>query len=80
MSRDSCVSGITVMLVSCDILWLLPSAPRFEAGTGPIHLFSVECRGSEVKLLDCPHSVAEGESICTHSKDIGIECGESEVK
>jgi len=46
---------------------------HFGAGTGPIHLDSVDCNGHESNLLDCLHSSVVN---CTlgHSEDAGVRC------
>ena len=43
----------------------------FGPGTGPIHLDSVQCTGSENSLFDCGF---ESNNNCTHSQDVGIRC------
>ena len=49
------------------------SSAHFGAGTGPIHLDSVDCSGDENYLIDCPRS-----STVTcyngHSEDAGVRC------
>ena len=46
---------------------------HFGAGTGPIHLDGVDCRGSESRLIDCSRSPSVN---CTnnHSEDAGVRC------
>ena len=49
------------------------SRAHFGAGTGPIHLDNVGCRGNERNLTDCPHSSS---IYCYrgHSEDAGVRC------
>jgi hypothetical protein len=42
-----------------------------SSGTGPIHMDDVHCRGSELRLLDCPHTTDHN---CIHYEDAGIIC------
>ena len=62
--------------MSCSLIFL-DSVPfggaHFGAGTGPIHLDSVGCSGSEHRLIDCPHDLFVN---CTnnHSEDAGVRC------
>jgi serine protease 12 (motopsin) len=46
---------------------------HFGAGTLPIHLDNVQCRGTETSLIQCPH-YTWGEHDCVHGDDIGISC------
>ena len=48
----------------------------FGAGTGPIHLDNMRCRGNETSLLDCPrhNNLAVGVHNCRHREDVGVRC------
>ena len=43
----------------------------FGAGTGPIHLGSVQCDGTEANLVECPRGNTD---LCTHADDAGVTC------
>ncbi|XP_037396135.1 scavenger receptor cysteine-rich type 1 protein M130-like [Pygocentrus nattereri] len=43
------------------------------AGEGPIWLNRVKCRGTEIHLWDCPHSL-KNHTDCSHSQDAGVTC------
>ena len=44
---------------------------RYGAGSGQIYRNSLQCSGSELRLVDCPHgSIAS----CTHQDDAGLAC------
>ncbi|XP_036431266.1 scavenger receptor cysteine-rich type 1 protein M130-like [Colossoma macropomum] len=45
----------------------------FGAGEGPIWLNRVKCRGNEIHLWDCPHSL-KNHTDCSHSQDTGVTC------
>ncbi|XP_071482224.1 scavenger receptor cysteine-rich domain-containing protein DMBT1-like [Diadema antillarum] len=44
-------------------------------GDGPIHLSYVGCIGNETGLVSCNITYSDdGNSSCTHSKDVGVDC------
>uniref|UniRef100_A0A3B4E2L6 SRCR domain-containing protein n=1 Tax=Pygocentrus nattereri TaxID=42514 RepID=A0A3B4E2L6_PYGNA len=45
----------------------------FGAGEGPIWLSRVKCRGNEIHLWDCPHSL-KNHTDCSHKQDAGVTC------
>ncbi|XP_037396119.1 antigen WC1.1-like [Pygocentrus nattereri] len=45
----------------------------FGAGEGPIWLNRVKCRGNEIHLWDCPHSLKD-HTDCSHKQDAGVTC------
>uniref|UniRef100_A0A3B4CNT1 SRCR domain-containing protein n=1 Tax=Pygocentrus nattereri TaxID=42514 RepID=A0A3B4CNT1_PYGNA len=45
----------------------------FGAGEGPIWLNRVKCRGNEIHLWDCPHSL-KNHTDCSHKQDAGVTC------
>ena len=51
------------------------SNAHFGAGTGPIYLDDVGCRGSENRLIDCSH-VPYRYVRCLHGhlEDAGVRC------
>ena len=46
----------------------------YGPGTGPIHLGSLQCTGTETSLTLCPSNSAMG---CTHMNDAGVACQSS---
>uniref|UniRef100_A0A3B4E861 SRCR domain-containing protein n=1 Tax=Pygocentrus nattereri TaxID=42514 RepID=A0A3B4E861_PYGNA len=48
----------------------------FGAGEGPIWLSRVKCRGNEIHLWDCPHSL-KNHTDCSHKQDAGVTCAAS---
>uniref|UniRef100_A0A8C7PKY5 SRCR domain-containing protein n=1 Tax=Oncorhynchus mykiss TaxID=8022 RepID=A0A8C7PKY5_ONCMY len=49
---------------------------RFGKGSGSISLDDLACSGSEVSLLQCPHS-GLGNHDCGHHEDAGVTCAEN---
>ncbi|XP_036416748.1 scavenger receptor cysteine-rich type 1 protein M130-like [Colossoma macropomum] len=45
----------------------------FGAGEGNIWLNRVKCRGNEIHLWDCPHSL-KNHTDCSHRQDAGVTC------
>ncbi|KAL6460129.1 hypothetical protein MHYP_G00318880 [Metynnis hypsauchen] len=50
----------------------------FGVGEGTIWLNRVKCRGNEIHLWDCPHSL-KNHTDCSHSQDAGVTCAEISV-
>ncbi|XP_072566349.1 antigen WC1.1-like isoform X7 [Paramormyrops kingsleyae] len=50
----------------------------FERGNGNIWLNEMNCRGDELHLWDCPHSLQE-QSSCSHKEDAGVTCAGSSL-
>ncbi|XP_029107710.1 deleted in malignant brain tumors 1 protein-like [Scleropages formosus] len=46
----------------------------FGRGNGPIWLNEVKCWGSERHLWDCPHSLQDHRTSCSHKEDAGVTC------
>ncbi|NXX78862.1 NETR protein, partial [Urocolius indicus] len=51
----------------------LASEGDYGAGQGFILLDDVSCVGTELSLLDCPHS-NWGQHDCSHAEDVGVRC------
>ena len=47
---------------------------RYGMGTGPIHIYNLQCEGFEDDLIDCDHDPAQF-AVCNHKDDVGIVCG-----
>ena len=50
-------------------------ARYYGAGSGPIWLSNVGCRGSEDHIDRCSHSDWGNVGTCKHSQDVGVNCG-----
>ena len=44
---------------------------HFGPGTGPIHIGSASCDGSEQRIVDCQLRYENG---CVHSEEAGVNC------
>ena len=47
------------------------SLQMFGQGSGPIHMNNVGCTGTELSLIDCPHSRSHS---CSHRDDAAVQC------
>ncbi|KAI4889110.1 hypothetical protein NFI96_027342, partial [Prochilodus magdalenae] len=45
----------------------------FGVGSGPVWLNRVRCRGNEIHLWDCPHSL-KNHTDCSHRQHAGVTC------
>ncbi|KAG1952921.1 deleted in malignant brain tumors 1 protein-like [Pimephales promelas] len=50
----------------------------FGAGEGVVWMNRVECRGNEIHLWDCPHSL-ENHTDCSHKDHAGLTCADLSV-
>ena len=57
--------------VFCPAASLTQPGGTYGAGSGPIHLGSLQCTGNEVNVTDCPNGSI---SSCTHANDAGLTC------
>ena len=50
-----------------------PGGAHFGAGSGPIWLDDLACRGTEARLADCSAS-SIGTHNCNHNEDASVRC------
>ena len=50
-----------------------PGPGAFGEGSGPIYYDNVECRGAELRLVNCPNP-GTGVHNCVHADDAGVVC------
>lgn len=64
--------------VDHDIILMLLQGARhsyfaaYGHGSGPVHLSSVRCTGSESSLINCSYST--NHPTCTHGNDAAVQC------
>ena len=46
-------------------------AAYFGQGSGPVHIGTIQCDGTEQTIMDCHLNY---ENNCVHSEDAGVEC------
>ena len=58
-------------MLSCLFAGAVPlRSAHFGPGTGPIHIGSASCDGSEQRIVDCQ---LQYENMCVHSEDAGVQ-------
>ena len=70
-------SVVTVVCAVCRSAAQAYRNARYGAGPprSPLWLDDVQCRGSEIRLLDCPARPL-GTHNCVHGEDAAVSCGE----
>ncbi|KAL6460140.1 hypothetical protein MHYP_G00318990 [Metynnis hypsauchen] len=61
--------------LGCGPVLSADGSAAFGAGEGPIWLNRVKCRGNEIHLWDCPHSLKD-HTDCSHRQDAGVTCAD----
>ncbi|XP_036416747.1 scavenger receptor cysteine-rich type 1 protein M130-like [Colossoma macropomum] len=64
--------------LGCGLALSADGSAVFGAGEGPIWLNRVKCRGNEIHLWDCPHSLKK-HTDCSHKQDAGVTCKDISV-
>ncbi|KAL6460117.1 hypothetical protein MHYP_G00318760, partial [Metynnis hypsauchen] len=62
--------------LGCGLALSADGSAVFGAAEGPIWLNRVKCRGNEIHLWDCPHSLKD-HTDCSHRQDAGVTCAGS---
>ena len=73
-TKNSCTSLYKVLslILSMQLKGARPySIYPFVQGNGPIHVDNVRCAGTELSLIDCPHSRSHS---CSHRDDAAVQC------
>ncbi len=59
-----------------DLIPVKKSALLYGRGNGTILLDDLDCRGSEMNLLQCKSDIHKNaRHDCTHEEDAGVKCG-----
>ncbi|KAI4873075.1 hypothetical protein NFI96_026671, partial [Prochilodus magdalenae] len=61
--------------LGCGPVLSVDGSSVFGAGNGTIWLSRVRCRGNEIHLWDCPHSL-RNHTDCSHRQHAGVTCAE----
>ncbi|KAI4872555.1 hypothetical protein NFI96_018839, partial [Prochilodus magdalenae] len=59
--------------LACGLALSADGSSVFGAGSGPVWLNRVKCRGNEIHLWDCPHSL-KNHTDCSHRQHAGVTC------
>ncbi|KAI4876249.1 hypothetical protein NFI96_006140, partial [Prochilodus magdalenae] len=59
--------------LDCGLALIADGSSVFGAGSGPVWLNRVRCRGNEIHLWDCPHSL-KNHTDCSHRQHAGVTC------
>uniref|UniRef100_A0A8C4VCP6 SRCR domain-containing protein n=1 Tax=Gopherus evgoodei TaxID=1825980 RepID=A0A8C4VCP6_9SAUR len=72
-SWDMADAKVVCKQLGCGSAVPVPGEAAFGEGTGPIWVETLNCRGTESSLWDCP-AKPWGESNCDHKEDVGVNC------
>ncbi|XP_038270392.1 antigen WC1.1-like [Dermochelys coriacea] len=72
-SWDMADSNVVCKQLGCGSAVPVPGEAAFGEGTGPIWVETLNCRGTESSLWDCP-AKPWGESNCGHKEDVAVNC------
>ncbi|XP_065434801.1 deleted in malignant brain tumors 1 protein-like [Chrysemys picta bellii] len=72
-SWDMVDANVVCKQLGCGFAVSAPGEAAFGEGTGPIWVETLNCRGTESSLWDCP-AKPWGESNCDHKEDAAVNC------
>uniref|UniRef100_A0A8C0HCM2 SRCR domain-containing protein n=1 Tax=Chelonoidis abingdonii TaxID=106734 RepID=A0A8C0HCM2_CHEAB len=72
-SWDMADAKVVCKQLGCGSAVPVPGEAAFGEGTGPIWVETLNCRGTESSLWDCPAKPWD-ESNCDHKEDVGVNC------
>ncbi|CAM5081623.1 unnamed protein product, partial [Eretmochelys imbricata] len=72
-SWDMADANVVCQQLGCGSAVSAPGEAAFGEGTGPIWVETLNCRGTESSLWDCP-ARPWGESNCGHKEDAAVNC------
>ncbi|KAM9172947.1 antigen WC1.1-like [Pangshura tecta] len=72
-SWDMADANVVCKQLGCGSVVSALGEAAFGEGTGPIWVETLNCRGTESSLWDCP-AKPWGESNCDHKEDVGVNC------
>ncbi|KAM7177606.1 antigen WC1.1-like [Macrochelys suwanniensis] len=72
-SWDMADANVVCKQLGCGSAVSAVGEAAFSEGTGPIWVETLNCRGTESSLWDCP-AKPWGESNCDHKEDVAVNC------
>ncbi|XP_074806315.1 antigen WC1.1-like [Natator depressus] len=72
-SWDMADANVVCKQLGCGSAVPVPGEAAFGEGKGPIWVETLNCRGTESSLWDCP-AKPWGESNCGHKEDVAVNC------
>uniref|UniRef100_A0A8C3RUA1 SRCR domain-containing protein n=1 Tax=Chelydra serpentina TaxID=8475 RepID=A0A8C3RUA1_CHESE len=74
-SWDMADANVVCKQLGCGSAVSAVGEAAFGEGTGPIWVETLNCRGTESSIWDCP-AKPWGESNCDHKEDVAVNCSE----
>ena len=68
------MNNITNTIVPLIFLGAIGTTGSYTEGSLPMHIIDLNCTGSELSVLDCPHNGLTGIHTCDHRQDASVRC------
>ena len=75
MYNSVCTIRMLFNLSRCTVFsGAIGTTGSYTEGSLPVHIIDLNCTGSELRVLDCPHNGLNGVHICDHRQDASVRC------